>query len=291
MNTFQLTCFLTVAETLNFARAAEQLHITQPAVTQQIQSLEKELGVKLFKRTTRTVKITPEGNSFIDDARHIVVLTNRAKRRFENPFDREITLLSLGCYSYTQLFLLKPVLEKLSSLYQNLHPRLIVSSSHHLHRLLEDNDLDAIIGFREPELQKKGLPYQELRRMPLVCICAPTSPLAGQSSIRLEALENERVVLIDPARSQSVIAHAQSQLMGGRSPSEFYFCESIEAVMVLTSAGYGISILPEFFLPPNLPMVSIPIEDIAPVSFGIFYKSTADNAALQSLLSLMREEI
>ena len=58
MNTFQLSCFLQVAETLNFARAAEILHVTQPAVTQQIRSLEKELGVPLFHRTTRSVKLT-----------------------------------------------------------------------------------------------------------------------------------------------------------------------------------------------------------------------------------------
>ena len=55
MNTFQLTCFMAVAETLNFARAAERLNITQPAVTHQIRSLEEELEVKLFKRTTRLV--------------------------------------------------------------------------------------------------------------------------------------------------------------------------------------------------------------------------------------------
>lgn len=48
MNTTQLLCFLTVAETLNFARAAEQLHVTQPAVTQQIHSLETELNLHLF---------------------------------------------------------------------------------------------------------------------------------------------------------------------------------------------------------------------------------------------------
>ena len=50
MNTFQISCFLAVAEHLNFARAAEQLHVTQPAVTQQIHSLEKKLGVSLFAR-------------------------------------------------------------------------------------------------------------------------------------------------------------------------------------------------------------------------------------------------
>lgn len=68
MNTFQLTCFLAVAETLSFARAAEQLHVTQPAVTQQIKSLEKELNVKLFRRNTRTVRMTMAGSAFLEDA-------------------------------------------------------------------------------------------------------------------------------------------------------------------------------------------------------------------------------
>ena len=61
MNTFQLHCFLTVAEHLNFARAAQQLNVTQPAVTHQIRTLEAELNVKLFRRTTRTVNLTPAG--------------------------------------------------------------------------------------------------------------------------------------------------------------------------------------------------------------------------------------
>ena len=72
MNTFQISCFLAVAEHLNFARAAEQLHVTQPAVTQQIHSLEKELGVSLFARTTRSVRLTQEGRLFLQDARQQV---------------------------------------------------------------------------------------------------------------------------------------------------------------------------------------------------------------------------
>ena len=81
MNTFQLTCFLAVADTLNFARAAELLHVTQPAVTAQIHSLEKEMNVKLFKRTTRSVKMTEEGLIFLDDAKRIVEISQRAKKK------------------------------------------------------------------------------------------------------------------------------------------------------------------------------------------------------------------
>ena len=57
-----------------------QLHVTQPAVTQQIQSLEKELNVKLFIRTTRTVHLTEEGKVFLNDARQLVAISNRAKK-------------------------------------------------------------------------------------------------------------------------------------------------------------------------------------------------------------------
>ena len=64
MNTQQLETFVQVAENLNFARAASILHITQPAVTHQIVSLEGELDAKLFIRTTRSVKLTPEGGVF-----------------------------------------------------------------------------------------------------------------------------------------------------------------------------------------------------------------------------------
>lgn len=97
MNIFQLVCFLAVAENLSFARAAEQLHITQPAVTQQIRTLEKELGARLFIRTTRSVKLTEEGKSFFIDARQMVEISERAKKRFENPFGTEIATLAIGC--------------------------------------------------------------------------------------------------------------------------------------------------------------------------------------------------
>ena len=66
MNTFQLQCFLAVAEYLSFAQAAQRLHVTHPAVSQQIQSLEKELNTRLFQRTTRSVKLTEEGKAFFE---------------------------------------------------------------------------------------------------------------------------------------------------------------------------------------------------------------------------------
>ena len=88
MTIFQMECFVAVAENLSFARAAEQLHVTQPAVTQQIHALEKELNVRLLNRSTRSVKLTEEGKIFLQDAKQVVEVSERARKRFENPDSR-----------------------------------------------------------------------------------------------------------------------------------------------------------------------------------------------------------
>ena len=113
MNTFQLVCFLTAAEHLNFTKAAEVLHVTQPAVGQQIHSLENELGVKLFTRTTRSVKLTREGKRFISDANQIVSISERAKKRFASTPTDEIEHLAIGCESFPFMYQMMAVLENL----------------------------------------------------------------------------------------------------------------------------------------------------------------------------------
>lgn len=289
MNTFQLSCFLAVAETLNFARAAEQLHVTQPAVTQQIHSLERELDVKLFKRTTRTVRLTAEGLSFIGDARQMVAIAGRAVKRFADPSTREIRFLTLGCHSFTQFFLLPQVLGGLKEKYPDLHPRLQVVPFRHLYRLLEDEDVDAVIGFREPAGGKLTAVYREIQKVPVVCVCPPGHPLSRRPSLTAEELKRERLVLFDPAKAPSDVARLQGQLMDGRPPAAFYFCESAETVIILVQAGYGVSVLPALFIPPDLPLACIPLAGVDPVSFGVYYKSVQGNGPLKDFIQGMKE--
>lgn len=146
MNTFQLSCFLAVAEYLNFSQAAQQLHVTHPAVSQQIQSLEKELNVKLFQRTTRSVKLTEEGKAFLNDARQIVAISDRAKKRFDSTMPGTLEVLSLGFYNFPCMFLLSDALEQLHAERPQLHPRLQVIPFQHIYRMLEEGDLDAVVG-------------------------------------------------------------------------------------------------------------------------------------------------
>lgn len=290
MNDVQISCFLAVAEHLNFTKAAEQLHITHPAVSQQIQSLEKELGVTLFKRTTRSVRLTEEGKTFLHDARQWMALSIRAKKRFSHTPYKDLEILSLGSYNYPSMFLLVSALEKLRSRRPELHPRLQVIPFQHIYRMLEEGDLDAVIGFKEATAAKIPASYREIAKAPMVCACARRHPIASEKAVCLDRLKEERLVLFAPIlSSHPSISQLQGQLMGGRPPSEFYFCESAEAITVLIAAGYGISVLPDFLVP-DIPLIArIPVADAAPVSFGVYYKSLQGNPALKTFMACAKE--
>ncbi len=291
MNTFQLSCFIAVAETLNFAKAAETLHVTQPAVTHQIQSLESELNTKLFRRSTRSVEITASGIAFLHDARSILAITDRARRRCLDPEGMNIQQFSIGCHSFTHLFALPDILRELSHLYANLHPTLRVVPFQYLYRLLGEEDVDAIIGFQEQNEKRVPGVYQELIKVPIVCLCTPDNPLCALGSVRMKDLSAQPLILHNPIRTPGTLTGLQAALIEGRSASDLYFCDIPESAIVLAKAGLGISILPNLLIPPDSGLVHLPLVDgvIREASFGVYYKGTKGNPVLKSFLALMQE--
>lgn len=289
MNTFQLTCFLAVAETLNFAQAAELRGITQPAVTHQIHSLETELNVKLFNRTTRTVKLTQDGQTFLSDAKSIVAISERAIKRFETPSAHEIRTLSIGCHIHGHTFLLSEVLRCMSDSYPNLHPQIQVVPFKHLYRLLAENDVDIMIAFRENSAKKMPFTYKELGRIPIVGYCTADHPLAKCSCLSINDLEREKLILHDPKKSPDSITMLQMQLMRSHTSSDLFFCDSEEAALTLAQAGYGIAFLPGLHIANTSSLVRIPIDGLTPLSFGMYYKTLSGNPLLKDFVRLARE--
>lgn len=107
MNTQQLECFATLAKTLNYARTAEQLSMTQPAVSRQIKSLENELGVQLFQRTTRSVTLTQIGWQFLPDARQILEIYYHSKEWMEIFHKSQRNVLRIGSSAKSSLHCLR----------------------------------------------------------------------------------------------------------------------------------------------------------------------------------------
>lgn len=289
MNTFQLTCFLAVAETLNFAQAAELCGITQPAITHQIHTLETELNVKLFNRTTRTVRLTQDGQTFLSDARSMIMISERAIKRFENPLHQEIQTFSLGCHIHGHLFLLPEVLRRMAKCYPNLHPQIQVVPFRHLYRLLAEDDVDVIVAFRENGTKKMPFIYKELGKIPVVGYCAADHPLAKCPCLSIADLKREKLILHDPKKSPDSITLLQMQLMESHTSSELFYCDSEEAAIALAQAGYGIAFLPGLHTATASSLVRIPIDGLEPLSFGMYYKTLSERPILKDFVRFARE--
>lgn len=291
MNIFQLNCFLTVAETLNFARAAERLNITQPAVTHQIRSLESELNVKLFRRSTRSVELTHAGIIFLDDAQKMVGIAIRAQKRFADPAKQEIQPFSIGFQSYTQLLYFPDIWREMRRIYPNLHPGIRIAPVQHLRHLLEEEAIEAFISFREPEVQKKSIHYREIARSRVDCICDLENPLARCDRVSFEQLGGENLVLSSPLQTPVSLVQLQRELIGDRSPAELYFCDTPEEILTLVRSGFGVSPFPALFLPQDPCIARVPMPEVPALSFGVYYKTTQGNEPLRRFIQFLHRGV
>ena len=289
MNTFQLNCFLAVCGSLNFARAAEQLGITQPAVTHQIHTLEDELDVKLFNRSTRSVQLTPEGILFINDAREILGISMRAKRRFQNPDIQRIQRFALGTQSTFYLTPFVQIFQSMHEEYPFLIPRFDLGFLSHLYRMLDEESLDGIIGFQEPASQRVSFSFRELKKIPMLCVCPLSHPFASRESIRLADTAAEKLILTEMPELPTAVTEFQGRLLEGRDVSDICLSASHETSLFLTESGFGLSFLPAVNIPQHPHLAFVPIEDWKKLSFGIYCKSVPRSSPLAHFIQLARQ--
>lgn len=288
MNTTQLECFVAVAEHLNFARAADQLHITQPAVTHQIVSLEEELDAKLFVRTTRTVKLTADGWSFLGDAKNILNMTYGAKARLAYPSKEEIRPFGVGCHSILEMSILPPVLKRLTGLYPNVHPEVKKIPFGALQNLLDDGSIEVMMSFKVENGRKAPGAYRELCRVPVFCAMASDHPYASRASLSLKELQHGKMILCEPRKNPAVIGGIQGQVVGFHQPEELYFAENPVCALVLVCAGLGFTLMPDLGLPRLPELVYVPVADTEALSYGMYYKSLKGKPLLKEFVEGMK---
>lgn len=289
MNTFQLTCFLTVAETLSFAKAAKLLNVTQPAVTHQIHSLEEELNAQLFKRTTWSVEITQEGLIFLNDAKNVLNIITLAKKRFEEPVVDERQFFSIGCHSNNELHLLPEILRQMADSFPMLYPVFQVVPFQHLYQLLDEEAVDVIIAFQEKGQKKIDCIYKELAQVRITGVLPATHPLAEKELLDENDLRTQRLLLLDPQICPDRLNAVQHGLATERAVSDLLMCSSADACVTLAKAGFGIAVQPDFPSLRDPALAYIPINGAEPLSYGAYYKTASGKPMLKLFLQLCKD--
>lgn len=284
MNTVQLECFLAVTEYLNFSRAAEAVNITQPAVSHQISSLEDELGVKLFVRTNKNVYLTPEGAQFINDADSIMKIAMGAKHRLVDSKANERIRLGIGCHSADELEITQNVLSGLREFYPNLYPDIRNIPFKSIDNLLADDTIQAMFSLKNTS-DKNGISYKELYRCPIVCLCRNDSELAQKRSVELGELKG-CAVINEKIKSHESLVKLQGMIISHSESSQLYFAGGGDCCHALVKAGFGYTIAPLLPIEYSDGLIRIPISDIEPLSFGIYYRDIQENPVLKKFVEI-----
>lgn len=187
-----LRCFVAVADERNFTHAAARLHIAQQSLSATIQQLERELGVKLFDRTTRTVRLTRTGEAFLPSARHVIAEADRAFAIAASGASRNREL-SVG-FSFT---LDDHVRYQLVAPFLAAHPptrlRVHIGLTGELLDLLEAGDIDLAVAFCP--LARQGIEIRTIMLVPVSVLLADGHRLAAREVLRISDLRDEPFVL------------------------------------------------------------------------------------------------
>ena len=282
MNTIQLECFIAVAEHLNFSRASEALRITQPAVSHQIQSLEEELNVKLFKRTSKSVSLTQEGIQFLPDAQLILKTALSAKERLGQ--HEHFIPFELGCHNRMEINLLPPILKTLADDFPLLRPVIQLVPFPSLLELIENKQIHAAFGIKE-EQKKPSLYFREFCSAPVACICSPGHPLAQYESLTKKQLSGN-IIACSPRQIADPIFSIQNSIVTKLRPEQRYFAENIESALTLVKAQIGYTLYPDVAPAREPDLRYIPVTDIPGMPFGVYYRYDDDHPVLRKFLSL-----
>lgn len=191
----QLTVFASVARHLSFARAAEELHLTQPAVSMQIKELEAAVELPLFERSGRSVRLTMPGEYLLVYARRLLATLKEASDAMARLRKVQGGRLTVGMVSTAEYFL-----PRLVARFRSQHPavemRLAVGNREELSGMLHANEVDLAVMGRPPrELDTRAEPFAA---HPLGVIASPEHPLAGRRELAPKALDGEPFIVREP---------------------------------------------------------------------------------------------
>jgi DNA-binding transcriptional LysR family regulator len=285
-----LVSFITVAETKNFRRAAEQLYITQPALTQQIAKLEQATGVKLLERDRRQVALTDAGELFLVEARKAVEQVEYALRVAQQADRGEIGQLSVAYVGSVLYSFLPKAIQLFGERYPQVELKLQeLSSSEQVDRLVKHN-ID--IGILYGPVNEERLALQPVLRTPLWIALPETHRLAGQASVSLDQLKHEPFILV--ARDQEPALH--DRYIGifrqaGYAPNVIQEASQVQTILGFVALGIGI--FPAAGHMRNIHregIVYVPVSKPAPViEVSIARRREDKSPMVQNYLEVVRE--
>jgi len=242
LNPYELQVFLAAAEAENFSEAARKLHLTQPAVSQQIQTLEKRLQLELFERDGRRITLTEAGHALVPMARELVNLSAHIEETMAAQRGLVTGHLVIGCTSTPGKYVLPWLVGSFCQEYPNVQVAVEVIKRSDVLQKLERQDVN--LGIMSGQIEHPDLAYEDFIQDELVLIVPAQHPFAAQESIAPEALRGQTIILREQAAGTRVTM-LEGLERAGLNLDDFRVAAmelgSAEGVIAAVEAGWGIS--------------------------------------------------
>jgi DNA-binding transcriptional LysR family regulator len=190
-----LRAFTVLAEELHFGRAAQRLYVAQPAVSQQLQRLEDQLGVRLFERSTQHVSLTAEGEAILPYARQAVAAAAAVERAAVAAAGTEEATLDVGLSPGVH-YLAERALARLAESAPQVRVRAIATNTGAVARQVAAGSLEIGLGFATAPT--RGVRQEAIAHVAAVAAVAIDDPLAARTSLTLHELAERRLAQVDP---------------------------------------------------------------------------------------------
>jgi DNA-binding transcriptional LysR family regulator len=239
----RLQVFQTVARLLSFTKAAEELHMTQPAVTFQVRQLEEQFNTRLFDRTHNRISLTEAGKRVHECAERIFELY----AEMDNSV-RELTgdisgVLILGASTTIAEYMLPALLGDFKAKYPDITIRLKVANTDGIVSQVENNAID--LGVVEAPVNNKNLVVEQCRTDHLVLIVPPAHELANEDMVPIQRVADYPFICREEGSGTREVM-IESMHDAGVSPADLNIAMelgSLEAIKGAVEAGMGVSIL------------------------------------------------
>jgi LysR family transcriptional regulator, transcription activator of glutamate synthase operon len=257
----QIQYFIEVAKREHMTDASNDLHVAQSAISRQISNLESELGVDLFIREGRNVKLTPIGRIFLKHMKEAIKAIENAKREVKENLDPEQGTIRIGFPSSLAIYTLPTVISAFRADHPNVKFHLKQGSYRYLIEAVGKGEIDMALLGPVPK-GVKHIKEETLFLENFVALLPDSHPLANHHSIHLTQIEKDSFVLFPEGFVlREIVVNACQQL--GFEPNVSFEGEDIDAIKGLVSAGLGITLIPETTLMDSLPRttVKLPLND------------------------------
>ncbi|MBP1765502.1 MAG: cynR 4 [Firmicutes bacterium] len=266
----QLEYFRAVAKLNNFTKAAEKMFVSQPSITNGIHNLEEEIGVQLFDRNHKKIKLTPEGQIFLQRTEKILSEIQDAVAEMQDFRGLNKGTIRLALPPIIGAYLFPNIFPSFKKSYPELELIVFEEGSPTARRMVEKEDVDLGLIILPPssDLFLNTLPFFKEQ---IVLCTSTTHPLSQEKSVSFRQLQNEKIILLkeDSYHHRLILNEC---LKNNFQPHVIFSSNQIQTIKGLVANNIGVSFLMDMVTRQEKNLVNIPLDPNIEITIGLIWK-------------------